>query len=269
MVKYIIFTIGIIILTVAGYYSYYSYSLANLKVQPFLIYYGGVDNNASASQLNPIISAFKKYPIVIFGSSIHFPSAAGKIRKALPQTILYGYANTDNVTWDHIKQRLELLSSMKFNGVLFDSVGAGWSADPNNVKTAVSYAHSLGLRVIINDWNPDTAMNVGLIPGEDGYSAENWVFSAGEWQSHPLPASSYAGLYSLEKQGIKVFMIVTMKNDNFTESQILPPVTKTIEMEKGNYISVSDQYYSAQSDAIFPAGGLRRAIYNSLKNLHY
>ncbi len=260
MIKYIIIALTLIAL-VAGYYFYnLEHGLYAADVQPFLIYYGGVDNNASLSELQPVISEFKDYPIVIFGSAIHFPSAAAKIRSALTKTLLYGYADTNNVTWNHVKSRLDTLSAMKFNGVLFDGVGAGWSADPNNIKQAVRYAHSQNLRVIINDWNPETAMNVGLAPGKDGYSAENWVFSDGQWQNPPLPTSSYDGLHELESQGIKIFMIVTMHGSNFTGRQILDPIKETIKQESGNYISVSGEYYSAQSNAIFPANELRQVI---------
>lgn len=230
---------------------------ASPSVKPFLIYYGGFPSGATVQTVQ---AAFSGYPVVIFGTSWETPNLASAIVPAMPNTLFYGYADTGTAaTWASVTSTLAQLESYGFQGVLLDDVGSGLSSNPANLQTIVDDAHADHLRVMLNAWDPSDVLALHLIPGYDSELCENWVYSDGN--SHtPRRTDVYGQLAQIRQEGLPVFMIVTMGNANFTASDILQPVAKTMAMEGGQYISVSGQYYSAQTDAIFPATSLESVI---------
>lgn len=228
-------------------------------VQPFLIFYGGYPNNGSSQLAAQVAHSFAGYPIVVFGDAWTFPEFAAKVQADLPDTQFFGYAFCLDRTWQHIQARLQLLHQMHFQGVLLDGIGSGYSSTTAHIQKIVDYAHRMGLRVLIDTWFPDVLNGVQLTSGSDGYLCENWVYSDGQWRI-PRGQDIYSQLAALKQRGILIYMIVTMNGANFTPQQAASPVAKTIAAIGGQYISVSGEYYSAQSNAVFPEASLEPLI---------
>lgn len=224
-------------------------------VQPFLIFYGGYPNDGSSQLAAQVAQSFAGYPIVVFGDAWTFPQFAAKVQADLPNTQFFGYAFCLDRTWQHIRARLQLLHQMHFQGVLLDGIGSGYSSTTAHIQKIVDYAHQMGLRVLIDTWFPDTLNSVQLTSGSDGYLCENWVYSDGQWRI-PRGQDIYSQLAALKQRGILIYMIVTMNGAQFTPQQAASPVARTIAAIGGQYISVSGEYYSAQSNAVFPEASL-------------
>lgn len=227
------------------------------SVQPFIVFYGGFPSDGSDQLATQVAQSLQGYPIVVYGDW-RTPLFLAKIQADLPNTQFFGYAYCNDRTWQHIQQRLELLHAEHYNGVLLDGMGYGYSASTANMQKIVDFAHQEGLRVLINTWLPSTLAGLTLAPGSDGYLCENWVYSDG--QPNTRGADVYAELAQMKKTGILIYMIVTMNGAGFTPAQAEQPVADTISAIGGQYISVSGEYYSAQSNAIFPASELTPLI---------
>ncbi len=228
-------------------------------VRPFLLYYGGVPDPPTSAQAVRLARRMRGYPVVVLGLASHLPAFARQVRRLLPHTLFYGYADTGHVSFAHVAGRLALLHRIGLQGVLLDDVGTGLSAHAAALRRIVLLAHREGLRVILNAWDPRDVLHLPLLAGRDAVLCENWVYSGGRW-AQPRAADVYAALRTLQRRGILVFMIVTTKGVPSGAAPARAAISATARAEFGDYLSLSDPVYSADSDAIFPAGNLRREL---------
>ena len=228
-------------------------------VRPFLVYYGGVPQPANLAAAKGLARRMQGYPLVVLGLAAHAPAFAARMRRLMPRTLIYGYADTGHVTLRHVAGRLALFQRLGFQGVLLDDIGTGLSTQPGVLRRVVLMAHRRHLRVLLNAWNPADVLALPLRPASDGVLCENWVYSDGRWAT-PRDAGVYRALRALQARKLLVFMIVTLRQP---PSPARPPaagVRATARAVFGNYLSLSDALYSADSRAIFPAAALRRLL---------
>ena len=228
-------------------------------IRPFLVYYGGVPQPADMAAARSLARRMRGYPLVVLGLAAHAPAFAAMVRRLMPGTLLYGYADTGHVTLRHVAGRLALFQRLGFQGVLLDDIGTGLSAQPGVLRRVVLMAHRRHLRVLLNAWNPVDLLTLPLQAESDGVLCENWVYSDGHW-AVPRDAGAYRALRELQARRLLVFMIVTLAH---VPSPARPPakgVGATARAVFGDYLSLSDALYSADSRAIFPATELRRLL---------
>lgn len=227
--------------------------------KPFLIYYGGFPNDGSNTLAASVARRFEGYPIVVFGDAWAFPHFASKVMHRLPHTTFYGYTDVGHVTYAETLASLRGWHALGMEGVLLDDVGTGLSTSTRRLQRVVDAAHAMGLAVLLNAWDPKDVLPLSLTAGRDGLLCENWVYSDGTWHGYRGP-SAYGPLVTLERRGVRVFMIATAAHSPVRADAIAPGVIATILTEAGSYISVSGPNYSADSNTVFPAGGLRAII---------
>lgn len=232
---------------------------AQKQVSPFLIYYGGIPAVATPAAAGAMARSFSGYPVVVFGNAWRAPAFAGMVKARLPGTRFFGYADTGHVTLAHVLGKLSGLEKMHFSGVLLDEAGIGLSQNPAMLRAIVQAAHRDGLAVMLNAWMPQVALSAGLKSGRDGVLCENWVYSDGAWRT-PRASAVYLALRQLERSGIVVYMGVTTKGPPQSAKEVAGPVIRTIYWEMGSFVAVSDENYSATSDAVFPAGALKGVL---------
>lgn len=228
-------------------------------VHPFLVYYGGFSRAVGASAARRVANRLRGYPVVVFGWALRRPGLARRLRADLPGTRLYGYVDTGRVRMADVVQGLAGLRRLGFAGVLLDDVGSGLSARRGALQAIVDRAYRDRLRVLLNAWDPAPVAALRLRPRQTAILCENWVFSDGRWHA-PRTAAAYATLYDLERRGVAVFMIVTSAHAPVRPQAVAAGVRATVYRELGSYLSVSGPYYSAQSDAVFPARRLRTLL---------
>lgn len=226
--------------------------------QPFLIFYGGFPDRGSNALAAKVAASFAGYPIVVFGDAWRFPDFATKVMARLPHTTFYGYDDVGHVTFATAAATLATLKANGMHGVLLDDVGTGLSSRTPALQRVVDRAHSLGLAVLLNAWNPQDVLPLQLRKG-DGILCENWVFSDGSWHTF-RGASVYGPLRTLQARGVLVFMIATAARAPVRPTAIAPGVIATLLTEAGNYVSASGPNYSADSNTVFQASALRRII---------
>lgn len=228
-------------------------------VRPFLVYYGGAPAPGTQAQAQTLARRMRGYPIVVLGLASHAPAFTLRLRRLLPRTVFYGYADTGHVTFAHVARRLRLLRRLGLAGVLLDEVGQGLSSQSPALRRIVLLAQREGLRVMLNAWDPRVVLDLPLRPGRDAVLCENWVYSGGSW-AQPRSPAVYAAISRLERRGVLVFMIVTTRT---TPSPRTPPaagVMATAHAVFGDYLALSDPVYSADTDQVFPAQVLSRLL---------
>lgn len=232
---------------------------AQSRVQPLLIYYGSASGSSALTEAAKLARSFRGYPIVIFGVAWRRPVLAEALRADSPHTRFYGYANVGQVSMGHVLRRLKVLASMHFDGVLLDEVGTSLSASTKRLQRIVDAAHRDRLAVLLNAWDPHPVLALHLIPAKDAVLCENWVYADGSWHL-PRTASDYSALRTLQARGVRVVMGVTAGGAPVAPSAIAQAVDRTVYTEVGNDVAVSGPYYSATTNAVFPARSLRRLI---------
>ncbi len=232
---------------------------ARKAVRPFLVYYGGIPRPGTQAQAAALARRMRGYPVVVLGLVPSAPAFAERVRRLLPHTVIYGYADMGHVTFAHVAARLRLLRRVGLDGVLLDEVGTGLSSRPAALRRIVLLAQRDGLRVMLNAWDPRDTLNLPLRPGRDAVLCENWVYSGGAW-AEPRTAAVYAALRTLERRGVLVFMIVTTSGVPSRTAPPLSGISATARAVFGNYLALSDPVYSADNDAIFPGQKLGREL---------
>ncbi len=228
-------------------------------VRPFLVYYGAAPARGSKAQARALARCMQDYPVVVLGLATRAPAFAERLRRLMPHTAIYGYADAGHVSLRHVERRLSLLHRLGVQGVLLDDIGMGLSAHAGALRQVVRLAQREGLRVMLNAWDPRDVLDLPLRPGRDAVLCENWVYSGGAWAVPRTPAI-YLALRRLEARGVLVFMIVTARG---TPSPAAPPaagVLATARTVFGDYLSLSDPIYSARTQSVFPAGELTRLL---------
>lgn len=240
-------------------------------VRPFLIYYGWIPHRDK--EFNGLLLKMRDYPVVVLGSGDEWASsgdwgAAKMLIHKMPNTRFYGYVNigvTDHQP-DHglsyIKQALKAWASMNARGVLVDCAGQDYGVSPQRLRVIVALAHRNRLLVVINSWNPESALHAGLRSG-DAWLAENWAIADGHRVNARQEGENFTPLPELRARHIAIWM---------TATDDLPPklawvrywVRMTVDRVHGVAIGVAGPNYSSQTNAVVPASWISRALDNQL-----
>ena len=233
-------------------------------VRPFLVYYGGAPTPGSTLQAQALARRMQGYPVVVLGFAAHAPSFAALMRRLLPTARIYGYADTGHVSFAHVAGRLALFRRLGFQGVLLDDIGTGLSSNRQNLRRILTLAYRAGLSVMLNAWDPSDALGLPLRPQHDGILCENWVHSEGAFRPQ-RPWAINATLRRLQAQGALVYMIATAKAAPSPAHLPGAGIAVTARYVFGDYLSLSDPLYSADSDTILPA----RSLWRNLRQLSF
>ncbi len=235
-------------------------------VQPFLIYYGGIPTQNK--QITTFVDQLTGYPIVILGDGLSDSAPSSSIirlaKKSSPNIAFFGYISigvthqAGNLSVNEVKSLLKQWKQIGASGVLYDTAGPDFGVSYKRLSQLVALAHQYGMRIIVNSWYPQAVLHVGLTR-HDGYLAENWYVAEGHVRSQPVGAS-YISL--IKQEGIPIFMTAT--GGSHIQSLSLPTIKAWVKGSKkvaqGNYIAISDQYYSSDTDYIESAKTLKNII---------
>lgn len=231
--------------------------LAHPAVTPFLIYYGWIPQTRSHE--DQWIRKVSGYRIIVLGGGDEWIASGDKVAcahviKALPHTTFYGYVDigvTDHQP-DHtltvIGRDLRAWKKLGVQGVLLDCAGASYGVSQSRLRTAVGLAHDQDLKVLLNSWNPQTALVAGL-RRNDGWLAENWVIDQGRVVN---PSSSQENLTMLPRLRAKHIAIWMTATDSAAPSPTWAQnwAWVTVSRIHGQYIAVAGPDYSSHSNKV-------------------
>lgn len=254
-------SVALVLLAVSIWYKYYA------PVSPFLIYYGGLPSQSQAPVFEKKLNG---YPVVLLGTGLDSPAVAKSIirmGKKGPHPIrFYGYISigithqAGNHSTRQVQSLLHSWRQIGVYGVLYDTAGPDFGVSQQRLTKLVKLAHKSGLYVIVNSWYPQAVMHVGLTTN-DGYLAENWYASAGDIRSTPAGTAYVA---QLKNQHIPIYMTGTGKQNirSLNQSVLKAWIAGSKRVAGGQYIAISDENYSADTDYVEPASALIAAIHS-------
>lgn len=204
----------------------------------FAIYYGYPNSLNSTSNGNlgwdntAVANFFKQYSLVVFGAGLEAATHPDHNNtKAITAglngtTLVYGYVaigSTNSYTVNDLKQKIDAWKNLiGANGILIDEFGFDFrlagatDADVRaRQKEIVDYAHSLGLNVIVNAWDPDDVFTkesgnpLSWSPG-DKYLFESYIFSSATRQTFAQYRTKVAKLQAAHSQtSVEIYTVST------------------------------------------------------------
>lgn len=183
-------------------------------VRPFAIYYGWPSYvNGAKGNVARAVAAFEGYGVVVFGDDSVTPEGdplTGPIMAGVAARggDPYGYVTVGvidgepNHSMSELQERLDAWHRLGVRGVLVDCAGADYGVSRDRFDAVVRHAHSLGMNVLANAWEPDDVLagSATMGPG-DGYLGENDVLSDGRFLS---PATYRPKLAKMAKYKAKL-----------------------------------------------------------------
>jgi len=235
-------------------------------VKPFLIYYGWIPTSLVLRR--EFAERIAGYPLVVLGSGLEWSrnpdhGAARSLIHGVRGTRFVGYVD---IGMTHGQPRHSLASvrtaltdwrAMGVQGILLDCAGPDYGVSSNRLRAVVAWAHRQHLTVLVNAFNPQAVLDVGLHSG-DGWLAENWVISAGVPDA-ATEGFSWTALPLVRKRGIVIWMTAT-DNRAPGEKWVRQWVPKTVNRIHGSWIAVSGPQYSSTSNAIVPVAWIRQSL---------
>ena len=242
--------------------------VARVIIHPFLIYYGWIPRQSTP--LQHLADRMRSYPVIVLGSGVELPadhevSACRRLLSDLPQATWYGYVDIGvtggqpSHTLPTIKAELKAWRRLGAKGVLIDCAGPSYGVTPGRLRWAVTAAHALSLRVLVNAFTPTVALHAGLTRG-DAWLAENWAVSSGK--SVPSSQEAVPALALLKKKGIPIWMTATGSKAPLSESEIKPWILATMFRVGGVAMAVSGPHYSSESNSVVPESWIERILRN-------
>ncbi len=238
---------------------------------PLLIFYGSLPDQASRAQLVPLETTLKGYRLVVVHSGLESPgNPSGPVLtaliRAMPTVAFYGYLalgvthGEPDYTLSQIRTDLTRWQRLGVRGMLLDTAGHDYGVSTARLAAAMTEAHQLGLRLIVNAYRPHDVLAAPWAAG-DLYLAENWALSAGTAPG-PRAERTLHALYRLEMRGVTVAATATESRGwPFSDGLLDQAVRATMDMVPGiRWLAVAGPNYSASTGAIVPALLLRRAV---------
>lgn len=220
-----------------------SHSPVNSAQKYLLIYYGypslingSVGNAASAA------SHFMKYDYVVLGAGLEDPAhpdhanTTSIITTAHYEPVtFFGYIslgvtpgnNYPMTGADSIQSRIDNWAATGVNGIFFDGFGYDYATSRDRQNQAVEYAHSKGLSVVANAWNPADAFSsdvhaiynpqgiASALSTNDYYLAQSYQIAIGDYVSEAGWQWKVGEIQKYREQiGFKVFTITTNSADD-------------------------------------------------------
>jgi len=131
---------------------------------------------------------FDRYDYVILGAGLEDPKHpdngnTGRIICDTSATV-FGYIDagwsTSRLTLRYMRRQMRRWDQMGAHGVLLDDFGFGYKMSKRRQQRCVDAAHSFGLSVIVNVWEPVTGMAVNLGP-LDFLLCESFYIKVGQY----------------------------------------------------------------------------------------
>jgi hypothetical protein len=231
------------------------------SVQPFAIYYGWPSYvNGAKEKLERAVAAFDGYRIVVFGDDTATPEGdalAAPIMAGVAARggVPYGYITVGvgdgepNHSLEELRQRLDSWRRLGAGGVLVDCAGADYGVSRARFDAVVRYAHSIGLRVLANAWEPDDvlARSRTMGPG-DGYLGENDVLSDGRFLS-PATYRPKLAKMAAHKANLGISLYETATTYDLEHADVL--TAQVLQALKGHPIDafhLNDPVYSSANN---------------------
>lgn len=215
---------------------------AQTSPKKLLIYYNWPSQLGNSNTAATIFSA---YDYLVLGDGLqktihgdHFSTKSILAQPQMASVKVFGYIDlgvtTQNLSITEIQNRMNEWKEMgsNVNGVLLDDFGYDYEVSRVRQNAAVNYAHSIGLSVIANGWNPDevfgniyqSTYNPSQIPttlnSSDFYLSESYLIMNGDyhntsnWKNKADKVHTYQNIF-----GFKILSVTTNTNTSYSESK--------------------------------------------------
>ncbi len=232
---------------------------------PFAIYYGWPSEvNGANYDLTKAVAAFAGFRVVVFGEgnvTSGGDTNAGTIMAGVAKQggAPYGYVTIGvsdgepNYSLTTIHTMLDSWKRLGARGVLFDCAGYDYGVSRTRFVDVVSYAHSLGLKVLTNAWNPDDVLSGATPLGVgDGYLGENDVYSGGQWQAASTYQPKLAKMAAYKQSlGITLYETATSPQPA-AAGDVVAQILQALAPYHIDYFQLTDPNYSADSNVLTP-----------------
>jgi len=152
------------------------------------IYYGypSLVNGASGS-VDRAVAAFAAYEVIVLGDGLEFPDVNPRRLPAGPGAVehrrtksiieglrarshsvrIYGYidlGNSQKLSIGEMQNRATLWAAIGATGIFLDEAGYDYGVTRERQNAIIDFAHSLGLSVFVNAFNPDDVFSAAAVP---------------------------------------------------------------------------------------------------------
>lgn len=234
-----------------------------IRPLPLAIYYGWPSAvNGSNGTLSEALQVFRPFSVVALGGDTVERQGDPLARTLVPAlqaggVRTFGYASIGMEagepahTLDVLRYLTGRWKSFGVSGILLDCVGVDYGVTRARFDAAVGLAHSCGLSVIANAWDPDDVLRGRSTLGpSDGYLGENDVMQDGELQD---PSVYDAKLLKMTQYraslGVELFATVTYNVDGGIPlgSERMLSVLRRYRLD---YVQCTDPLYGAANNRI-------------------
>ncbi|GAB3884236.1 hypothetical protein [Spirosoma agri] len=181
-------------------------ALAQLTPKSLLIYYAYPSGINGTFSVAGAAAEFGQYAYVVLGDGLEFTShpdhantQAIMAQSSTANTKFFGYidlgVSTQNLSIGDIQNRIALWKSTGADGVFLDDFGYDYLVSRQRQNDVVAYAHTQGLPVIANGWNPDHVFGnqsdpsynpsavATVLNNSDFYLSESYLITEGNFQN--------------------------------------------------------------------------------------
>lgn len=231
--------------------------------RPFAIYYGWPsDVNDARGDVRKAIGAFVGYEVVVFGSDCVLSSAdphsqAIIVGTAAAGVVPYGYVSLGvthggpHLSLAELDNLLDRWKAIGAQGMFLDCAGADYGVSRSRFDAVVICAHSLGMMVIANAWDPDDVLagSTTMGPG-DGYLGENDVLSNGEFLS-PTSYTPKLATMLAHKTSLGINLYETGTTTSFADAaQLTARVNQALAPYGVDSFQLTDPQYSSHTNVL-------------------
>lgn len=231
--------------------------------RPLAIYYGWPsDVNGAKGNVQKAVAAFAGYGIVVFGDGNVMPGGDTNAKAILAGVTAeggtpYGYVTvgvTDgepNYSVAAIEGYINAWHALGAHGMFLDCAGADYGVSRARFDTVVTYAHSLGMMVMANAWNPADVLSgpTTMGPG-DSYLGENDVLNDGKLLSAKTYAPKLAAMAAYKKAlGISLYETGTTTSFG-NAGQLTAQVEKILAPYGISSFQLTDPMYSSRNNVL-------------------
>ncbi len=257
----------------------------------FALYYGWPSLvNGAGGDLTKAKAVWGKFKVVVFPDDIvdgdgdryadnthpDYANTSNIIVSLSNQTHFFGYVDlgvtTENNSTNQMKSMVDKWKSIGVYGIFWDDYGFDYNVTTERQTWAVNYAHSKGLKVIANAWDPDDVFwNGNVLEPGDGYCWENFLVVGGyrsyesptynqsldKWQTKSDKCLSYK--YSSQFNGdLMIYCLSTLSNDavpsafsNKSATNLADYAYWGFNLYGFDYFQFTDMNYSAGNNFLY------------------
>lgn len=231
--------------------------------RPLAIYYGWPSSvNGAKGDVQKAVAAFAGYGIVVFGDGNVMPGGDTNAKTILAGVTAeggtpYGYVTvgvTDgepNYSVAAIEGYINAWHALGAQGMFLDCAGADYGVSRARFDAVVTYAHSLGMNVMANAWNPADVLSGSTTMGPgDSYLGENDVLNDGKLLSAKTYAPKLAAMAAYKKAlGISLYETGTTKSFG-NAGQLTAQVEQILAPYGISSFQLTDPMYSSRNNVL-------------------